>query len=50
MIEDIDGIPVTFFFRKGEKQTVVFDNASVKEDALIVRGNSSLEQIGRAHV
>lgn len=45
MIEDIDGIPVTFFFRNGEKQTVVFDNASVKEDALIVRGNSSLEPI-----
>lgn len=45
MIEDIDGIPVTFFFRNGEKQTVIFDNASVKEDALIVRGNSSLEPI-----
>ncbi len=45
MLEDIDGIPVTFFFRNGEKQTIVFDNASVKEDALIIRGNASLEQI-----
>ena len=41
-LEDIDGIPVTFCFRNGDKQTVVFDNASVKEDALIVRGNSSM--------
>lgn len=43
MLEDIDGIPVTFYFRNGDKQTVVFDNASVKEDALIVRSNSSME-------
>ena len=42
-LEDIDGIPVTFYFRNGDKQTVDFDNASVKEDALIVRGNSSKE-------
>lgn len=45
MLEDIDGIPITFFFRNGDKQTIVFDNASVKEDALIVRGNTSMEQI-----
>lgn len=45
MLEDIDGIPVTFFFRNGDKQTIVFDNASVKEDALIVRSNASMEQI-----
>lgn len=43
MLEDVDGIPVTFYFKNGDKQTVVFDNASVKEDALIVRGNSSME-------
>lgn len=43
ILEDIDGIPVTFYFRNGDKQTIVFDNASVKEDALIVRGNSSME-------
>lgn len=48
MLEDIDGIPVTFFFRNGDKQTIVFDNASVKEDALIVRGNASMEQIIQA--
>ena len=36
--------PITFF-SNAEKQTVVFDNASVKEDTLIVRGNSSLEPI-----
>ena len=44
-LEDIDGIPVTFHFRNGDKQPIVFDNASVKEDALIVRGNASMEAI-----
>lgn len=44
-LEDIDGIPVTFYFKNGDKQTVVFDNASVKEDALIVRGNYSIEPL-----
>lgn len=45
MLEDIDGIPVTFHFKNGDKQTIEFDNASVKEDALIIRGNSSNEPI-----
>lgn len=45
LLEDIDGIPVTFYFRNGDKQAIIFDNASVKEDALIVRGNSAMEPI-----
>lgn len=45
LLEDIDGIPVTFYFRNGDKQAIIFDNASVKEDALIVRGNAAMEPI-----
>lgn len=44
-LEDVDGLPITFCFYDGEKQVVPFDNASVKEDALIVRGNSVQEAL-----
>ncbi len=45
MLEDIDGIPVTLYFLNGEKQTITFESASVKENALIIRGGASMVSI-----
>ena len=44
-LEDIDGIPVTFYLRNGDKQTIEFDAASVKDDMIILKSNLDLSRI-----
>ena len=40
IVEDIDEIPITFYYKDGQKTTIEFDVASVKDDCLILKGSS----------
>ena len=45
LLEDMDGIPVVFHLHNGEKQNILFDNASIIEDSLILRNCAAAQPL-----